>query len=169
MRFIPLRGTFHLRTLALVCSLAVLLFFAGVGFGPRTPVAHAAAKTARAACTYYYALNNKYGFWDAAYWSVGDTNCGAFYPHGYGELHPCSGVNVTANMDVWLSQATDGSGRVAESGRTGNETWAPDCNYWYQVQVIGWGQYGWQPLWACLWTYDSTVNLSFDKLCAQDY
>jgi hypothetical protein len=161
------RGSRRVVTAALIACVAMLLI-SGVGSGGAgSSVAHAAAENT---CSWYTVGNSKYGFWDAAYDSQGETSCGATFPHGFGYIYPCSGVNVTANMDAWLTQSTvPGGARLAESGRTGNETWAPNCAWNQQVQVIGWGQYSTTPLWACLWTDDVTVNLSFDYLCARDY
>lgn len=73
-------------------------------------------------------------------------------------------------MDVWLTQTTARGGtRLAESGRTGLETWVPDCQWHEQVEVDGWGQTYTTPLYACLWAYDQTVNLTLNYLCTQDY
>lgn len=157
------------RTGLFVAVLTTLVMLAS--WGPGTVKTHAAAQRATAACSEYYAANQAYGFWDAAYDAAGASGCYGTAPAGYGILYPCSSVPVTADMDVWLSQTTNGSGRLAESGRTGNETWVADCQWHTQVEVGGYGQRFTTPLWACLWVNDTTpgVNLSFDKLCAQDY
>jgi hypothetical protein len=154
--------------------MAVLLIVTLVAFGStvtdvihQAPVAHAAPLSS---CHTYDAYNGASGYWDAEYVSEGVTSCGGSAPKGRGLIYACSGVSVTANMDAWLTQSTvHGSTRLAESGRTGNETWAPDCLWHIQVTVVGWGQVFTTPLWACLWTHDVTVNLTFDYLCAQDY
>lgn len=140
----------------------------GLGFGGgASSVAHAAPMSS---CNYWYVSNSAYGYWDAEYTSDGKASCNGAVPQAQGWLYPCSGVDVTANMDTWLTQDPNvGGTRLAESGRTGLETWMPDCKWHEQVMVYGWGQYWTTPLWACLWTHDATVNLTFDYLCAPAY
>ncbi len=158
----------------IACMLLLVSMFApAAGAAPHssagsTSPAHRAIP--QSACQVYWADNGAYGYWDAAYENVTVPSCVGSAPKVEGWLYPCSGVNVTANMDVWLTQSTvHGSQRLAESGRTGNETWAADCQWHEQVLLYGPGQTFTTPLWGCMWTYDATVNLSFDYLCAQGY
>jgi hypothetical protein len=137
MRVLSRRSGRRLITVVVACVIALVASGVGAGVGARAPVAHAAPL---APCNTYYAYNNLYGFWDAAYVSVGVTSCGGSAPQGRGELYPCSNAYVTVNMDAWTSQSTQpGSKRLAESGRTGPETWFPDCQWHEQVRVYSWG------------------------------
>lgn len=173
MHFLSRRVRHRLLNLVVVGILALIASGVTTALAPRTSAAHA-APVAQAAplgpCMVYWTHNSHYGFWDADYMIKAWTSCGGGPPEGDGYLYPCSGVDVTMNMDVWLSKSTQpGSQRLAESGRTGNETWAADCKWHRPAYVVGWGQVFTNPLWACMWVYDSTVGLSFDWLCTQDY
>ncbi len=167
MHQLSARGKLILLPLVVACTVALLTFSGLPGFDKGTPVASAAPLNA---CTTYTTSNDASGFWDAAYEVDGKTSCVGNPPQGQGWILPCSGIYVNANMDVWLTQTlVRGGTRLAESGRTGLLTWAPDC-YWHeQVSVTGWGQTFTTPLWACLWVYDQTVNLTINYLCTQDY
>lgn len=151
--------------------LFITVSLAGVASTTTAPRAHAAAKHAQITfCTSYYQQNYNSGFWDAAYEIDGDTTCGGAPPRGYGYLYPCSNAFVTENMDIWLQQSlVHGVTRLAESGRTGWETWAPDCKWHSPTNVWGYGQYLTQPLYACMWVDDQTADHTFDYLCVQDY
>lgn len=143
------------------CMVALVASSVSFGVGARIPVAHAAA------CTEYW----RQLFFNTAWYEIdGDSSCFGVAPHGFGDVYNCWGVNVTMNMDVWLSTGTaPGSPRLADSGRTGLETWASDCTWHTPAEVVGWGQTFTAPLWACMWVYDATFNNSFDWFCAQDY
>lgn len=161
-----------LRTIlvAMLCAAALLALNPGFGLAKRMPVAQAASLVPCVTYTWSIAQAHINGFWDAAYEVHGVTSCNGSAPRGEGWVAPCSGVDVTANMDSWLSQTTARGGtRLAESGRTGLITWPGDCQWHRQVVVYGWGQVFTNPLWACLWTYDQTANATFNYLCTQDY
>lgn len=161
------RSRSHLLALIAACVIALVTSGWTMSVGTRPTIAHAAPLNA---CSFYETVNSKPGFWDALYESQGSSSCVGAPPQGEGWINACSGVPVSANMDTWLTQYPySGGTRLAESGRTGLKTWASDCQAHEQVSVWGWGQVGTTPLWACLWVYDQTVNLSFDYLCAQDY
>jgi hypothetical protein len=167
VRSLSRRIGFRLVSLVFVCVVILLVFNPGPGLGVGAPVAHAAPLSA---CQQFWRVNTASGFWDAQYDVAGITSCNGSAPLGEGWLYPCSATYVTVNMDTWLSQSTArGSARLAESGQTGLETWVDDCQWHQQVVVHGWGQVFTTPLWACLWAYDQTVNLSFNYLCTQDY
>ena len=118
----PMSQRWRVRLLRFIVACAVALSVSGLisGLGGHSPTAHAAPKSA---CSSYWVDNSAYGYWDARYQTDTDTSCdGVYPPHAYGYLYPCSGVAVTANMDVWLTQSTTPGGtRLAESGRTGLE------------------------------------------------
>jgi hypothetical protein len=156
----------RIRAVKAVCLVALLTASAFASLGTQSQIAHAAPK---AACSDNWLANGDYGYWDAQYDVEGLASCNTSPPEAEGWLRPCSGVYVTANMDTWLTQTWPGGVRLAESGRTGNLTWYPDCAWHRQVRVWGWGQVFVTPLWACLWVYDSTVNLSFAYLCTPAY
>jgi len=107
-------------------------------------------------------------------WVLFDTHshgsCGTTYPASIGEVSPCNGGSATTDADVWLSQSTvRGGARLAESGRTGYQTWASDCNWHIMTSVTGWGQYFTVPLWACGWYEDVDTGEVWNYLCAQAY
>lgn len=153
--------------LVVVCVIALLNIATAASVITGAPAAHAAPLSP---CNTYWVDNDAYGFWDAEYQVDGQTSCNGSAPQGYGDLFPCSNVQVSVNMDVWLAQSTvRGGTRLADSGRTGIQTWVADCRWHTQATVIGWGQVFTTPLWACLWADDYTVNLTFNYLCVQDY
>lgn len=170
MRLLSWRTRLRVLVVMVICATALQTLIPGLGLVGHTPVAQAATLTT---CSIYENDIQKaqiMGFWDAYYEVDGVTSCNGSAPRGEGWVVPCSGVNVTANMDAWLSQTTARGGtRLAESGRTGLITWPGDCQWHRQVVVYGWGQVFTNPLWACLWTYDQTVNVTFNYLCTQDY
>jgi len=167
MRQLSGRGKSRLLLLVVVCVTVLLVSGVDANIGTNVSRVHAAPLST---CTAYWMTNNLNGYWDAEYQVDAVTSCNGTAPRGEGWLYPCSGVNVTANMDTWLSQSTArGGARLAESGRSGLVTWAGDCLWHRQVVVFGWGQVFTTPLWACLWVNDQTVNLTFNYLCVQDY
>lgn len=161
------RSKVRLLLIVMLFAVALVAFNSGPGLATVVPVAHAAQLNA---CTDYHVYNGVPGFWDAQYESRGQTSCLGYPPLARGWIYACSGVYVTVNMDVWITpNLVRGGTRLAESGRTGLKTWAPDCSNHEQVSVTGWGLTTVTPLWACMWAYDQTVNLAFNYLCAQDY
>jgi len=167
MRSVPTVSKRTLVAQVITSLIVVAALSAGFGTVQTSAVAFAAPDST---CTAYWTPNTAYGYWDAAYGTQGLSTCSSAPPEGQGWIYACSNSVVTANMDVWLSQSiVRGDPRLAESGRTGNKSWDPDCQWHNQVYVDGWGQYFTTPLWACLWTQDLTVNLTFNYLCAQAY
>lgn len=150
-----------LVTVLVACLVALMASGVSFGLSGHTSVAHASS------CSYYW--QEKF-FQEAWYQIYGTTSCLGVPPDSEGWIYPCSGTSVTMNMDVWLSQGTTpGNSRLAESGRTGLETWASDCQWHNPTSVTGWGQSFTSPLWACMWVYDQHYNVSFDWYCTQDY
>lgn len=170
MQLLSWRSRLRTALVAIMCAVALLTLNLGVSLDGRASVAQAASLTS---CTTYendIVSAHLSGFWDAYYEIDGVTSCHGAAPRGEGWVKPCSGVNVTVNMDAWLSQTTARGGtRLAESGRSGLITWPGDCQMHRQVVVYGWGQVFTNPLWACLWAYDQTSNATLNYLCTQDY
>lgn len=169
MRFSSQRGRRRLLTFLVASMVALMTFAGGIGSGGvGTPVAHAAALRPLDSCSSYTTYYNYFTDVDVAIKAV--TGCAGSPPGGTGWLYPCYGAIATLNMDAWLSKSTQPGGtRLAESGRSGEQSWAPDCQWHAQVNVTGWGQLFTVPLWACLWAYDRYDDSSVDWLCAQDY